>query len=274
MELEYSDKNSKRSKLYIAVGLVIALIVGGLVFVALRFSNIGSGETAVEERQVVVAARSIASRKPIEEGDLVMRTVAADPTNATAFARIDEVLGRITGVPIAPGQLVTPNVLASTTSGQAYSILEAGQEFDPNGPPLRAVSVNVGDDKAVAGTLQPGQTVDLIVTLNVNPLAGKKAQTVAAQAGDPIAGPSTKVTLQKVTILARNGGSYILRTDLTTAEKIIELTAAGGQFAMVLRPEPDDRVADTPGSTLDQLIEEFGFPPPRVAEISDHQARP
>jgi len=274
VELEYSDKNSKRSKLYIAVGLVIALIVGGLVFVALRFSNIGSPETAVEERQVVVAARSIASRKPIEEGDLVMRTVAADPTNATAFGRIDEVLGRITGVPIAPGQLVTPNVLASTTSGQAYSILEAGQEFDPNGPALRAVSVNVGDDRAVAGTLQPGQTVDLIVTLNVNPLAGKKTQTVAAEAGDPIAGPSTKVTLQKVTILARSGGSYILRTDLTTAEKIIELTAAGGQFAMVLRPEPDDRVADTPGSTLDQLIEEFGFPPPRVAEIADRQARP
>ena len=102
MELEYSDKNSKRSKLYIAVGLVIALIVGGLVFVALRFSNVGSGDTAVEELQVVVAARSISSRKPIEEGDLVMRTVAADPTNATAYARIDQVLGRITGVPVAP----------------------------------------------------------------------------------------------------------------------------------------------------------------------------
>jgi len=40
VELEYTDKNSKRSKLYIAVGLVIALIVGGVVFVALRASGL------------------------------------------------------------------------------------------------------------------------------------------------------------------------------------------------------------------------------------------
>ena len=40
MELEYSDKNSKRSKLYIGVGLVMALVVGGLVFVALQASSL------------------------------------------------------------------------------------------------------------------------------------------------------------------------------------------------------------------------------------------
>ena len=36
----------------------------------------------------------------------------------------------------------------------------------------------------------------------------------------------------------------------------------GGVFTMALRPEQDDRTAETEGSTVDRLIEEFGFPVP------------
>ena len=77
MELEYTDKNSRRSKVYIAVGFIIALIVGAVVFVALQASGLTHGEQA-EMRQVVVATRDIASRKPIEEGDVATRSVPAD----------------------------------------------------------------------------------------------------------------------------------------------------------------------------------------------------
>ena len=66
-------------------------------------------------REVVVAARDIAGRKPIEEGDLVMRSVVADATNDTAMTRIDEVLGRVSGVTIMTGQMLTQNMLASST---------------------------------------------------------------------------------------------------------------------------------------------------------------
>jgi Flp pilus assembly protein CpaB len=271
VELEYSDKNSKRSKLYIAVGPVIALIVGGIVFVALQATGLTS-QTAVETRQVVVAVRDIPGRKPIEEGDVAMRTVPADPTNADAFSRIDEVLGRVSGVPITTGQLVTRNFLASTTQGQAFSIIEPGQQYDPNGPDLRAVSVSVPDERAVAGTLQPGQRVDLLVTMAINPEVGKSGAEAAQTQASFIPGPSTKVTLQKLDILARNGALYILRTDLATAEKVAELTAAGGQFTMVLRADPDDRTATTVGSTIDRLLDEFGFPVPLPPEFTQKQA--
>ena len=40
---------------------------------------------------------------------------------------------------------------------------------------------------------------------------------------------------------------------MTTAQ-VAELTAAGGQFTFVLRPDVDDRVATTNGSTIDTLI--------------------
>ena len=91
----------------------------------------------------------------------------------------------------------------------------------------------------------------------------------AAEDGAPprLAGPSTKTTLQRLDILSRNGTLYILRTDLATAEKITELQAAGAQFTFVLRADEDERTAETEGSTLDRLLEEFGFPAPEAAEL-------
>jgi Flp pilus assembly protein CpaB len=273
VELEYSDKNSKRSKVYIAVGLIMALMVAGIVFVALQASGLTKKSEDAVMRQVVVAARDIPSRKPIEDGDVVMASVVADTTNEGAYTRIDEVLGRVSGVSIPTGQMVAKNMLASSTQGQSYSILEPGQKYDPEGPDLRAVSIAVADDKAVAGTLVPGQLVDLIVTMAINPEVGQTAEQASRTQSRYIPGPSTKVTLQSLTILARNGGLYILRTDLATAEKITELTAAGGQFTFVLRPDVDDRTAGTEGSTIDSLIDEYGFPVPLPPDFPGSSAR-
>lgn len=271
MELEYSDKNSRRSKVYIAVGVIMAILVAATVFFALQASGL-TGDREVEMRDVVVATRDIPARKAIEEGDVTVRSVPVDATNETAFGALDEVLGRVVGIPVASGQLLTRNVLASTTEGQTFSILEPGEAFDPDGPHLRAVSVTVPDANAVAGTLVPGQRIDLIATMAINPEIGQTAEEAAAQAAQYVPGPSTKVTLQSMTILARNGEIYILRSDVATAEKIAEIVAAGGTFTMVLRADEDDRQADTDGSTIDMLIEEFDFPVPVPPQFEDRSA--
>lgn len=276
MEFEYSDKNSRRSKVYIAVGVIVALLVAATVYIALQASGL-TNQGEVEMRQVVVAAAEIPGRKAIEEADVVMRNVPVDPINEMAFTSIDQVLGRVVSVPVSAGQLLTPNLLASTDAGAIFSILRPGEEFDPSMPDLRAVSMTVPDDRAVGGTLQPGQPVDLIATLNVQPAADtgtpsepapSEAPAPAPEASAPrVPGPSTKTTLQRLDILVRNGTLYILRTDLATAEKITELQAAGAQFTLVLRATEDDRSAETEGSTLDRLLEEFEFPVPEEAEL-------
>ena len=266
MELEYSDKNSRRSKVYIAVGIIVALLVAATVFIALRASGLTSDQT-VEMRQVVVAAVEIPGNQVIAEADLVMRSVPIDPVNETAFVTMGDVLGRIAAVPITAGQLMTPNLLASSVAGATFSILDPGEEFDPSMPDLRAVSITVADDRAVAGLLQPGQLVDLIATLTVSPPAGAAGEEPTGEQPQQVSGPSTKTTLQQIDILSRNGSLYILRTDLATAEKITELTAAGAQFTFVLRADADDRTAETEGSTLDSLLEEYQFPVPEAAQL-------
>ena len=106
----------------------------------------------------------------------------------------------------------------------------------------------------------------------INPEIGQTPEEVAEQASEFIPGPSTKVTMQSMTILARNGAIYILRADVVTAEKIAELTAAGGVFTLVLRPEEDDRQAETDGSTIDSLIDEFDFPVPVQPVLEERAA--
>lgn len=272
MELEYSDKNRRRSKLYIAAGVIVALIVAATVYLALQASGLADG-VQVESRTVVVAVNEIGMREPIAEDDVTTRSIPADPSNETAFESVDMVIGRVSGVAIAPGQVISPNLLASTTEGMTFSILEPGEEFDPDGPDLRAVSVTVAAANAVGGALTAGQLVDLLVTMPINPQAGEEQPTEEQPPDERfLAGPSTKVTVQAVTILAREGDVYILRVDLATAEEIAELTASGGTFTLVLRPDEDERTADTEGSTIDSLIEEYDFPVPLAPVFEERQS--
>jgi Flp pilus assembly protein CpaB len=271
VELEYSDRNHRRSKVYMAAGIVAALLVAGIVFVALQATRLGQ-PAEVEMRTVVVAAAEIAGRQPITETDVTTREIPADPTNQHAFTSVDQAIGRVSSAPLSIGQLVGPSALASTTEGMTYSLLAPGEEFDPSGPDWRAVSVTVPAASAVGGTLTPGQSVDLIVTMPINPeptTDGETAEEPEAGLASVMSGPSTKVTLQAMSLLFRDGDIYILRADLETAEKIAELTAAGGTFTMALRHGEDDRTADTEGSTIDRLIEEYDFPLPRTIETDE-----
>ena len=68
MELEYSDRNSRRSKIYIAVGIIVALVVAATVYVALQASGL-AGEVEVETRTVVVATVEIPARQPLANAE-------------------------------------------------------------------------------------------------------------------------------------------------------------------------------------------------------------
>ena len=262
---ENFDTSRRRARLITAAGIFVSLVVAGVVFLVIRLATSGFAAEAAVTHSVVVAARDIAGRKPIEEADLQMRVVEMDETNANAFTRMDDVLGRVSSVSIPEGQIVTRNLLASHTANQAFSVNDPAASFDPSGPDWRAVSLTVPDPMAVAGTIQPGQRVDVVVTMSLNPQIGLPADQAqpAETPAEFVPGPSTRVTLQNMTVLARNGAVYILRAELDTAEKIGQLIAAGGQFMIVLRPDEDTRTAETGGSTTDSLVDEFGFRVPK-----------
>lgn len=270
MELEYKD-TGRRGKFVIVLGVILALVAGAAAFYFVSQAQQQAGQAGLQRASVVVAVRAIPARKPIEAGDVVVREVPLDPTNAQGVvADPAQVLGRIPAITILEGQLVTTNLLASSTEGGEFTILGPEETVAPDSEAWRAISISVPDTQAVGGMLQPGQTVDVFVTATVN------VPQDLIEEGKYYTDKSTKITYQDMLILARSGQFYILKANLSTAEEISHLQASGtAAFSLALRPEIDTRFIDVAslGSTTNRIITKYGLPVPETYPAGNSPVR-
>jgi Flp pilus assembly protein CpaB len=275
MEMEFRD-DSRRRKLLVILGLMFAVAAAGAAFMFLN--QAGSGTPGkVLTRDVVVAAHDIPARTVIQSSDLAIRSLPDDASLAAALTSVDEAVGRISGVTIMFQQPLTMNLLVSAEVGGEFSILGPGETVAPDSPFWRAVSVNVPDERAVAGVIQVGQRVDLFVTvaIEVAPAdAGSSptpAPTINANSSFGPFGPyysanSTKITYQDVPVLAHAGTLYTLKVNVAQAEEISHFEAAAAAFfSLALRPEADQRPVptDSMGVTTNIIVWRYGYPVPR-----------
>src|SRR5262245_18570154 len=157
-----------RSRKLIVAGVILAVCAAVGSFVYLTRAQQAAVGAGVPRISVVVAAKTIAARQPVEAGDLVIRDVPADCTNAQGtFTSPDQVVGRTAGVTILQGQLVTSNLFTISAGTAAVAILEPGESLTPDSPNWRAVSIAVPDDRAVGGVLDAGEHVDIFVTTTI-----------------------------------------------------------------------------------------------------------
>jgi len=262
MEMEYKDP-SKRGKFIVVLGIVLALAAGGAAFFLINQAQQQAGQSGLQKVSVVVAVRPIAARKPVEADDVALREIPLDATNSAAIAitKLDDVLNHVLAVSVLQDQMLTTNMLASTSTGGQFSILEPGETVAPDSEAWRAVSITVADDKAVGGMIQAGMTVDIIATATVN------VPQDLLDSGKYYTDKSTKIMYQNMIILAKGAGFYILRATMPVAEEIAHMQAAGNMtFSMVLRPEQDIRQVDatTLGETTNRIIAKYGLPVPEV----------
>lgn len=261
MDIEFKDP-SRRGRTVIVVGLVMAVLAGVLAFYFLDRTRQQVQNSGVQHASIVVATHDIAARTPIGPGDVVLADVPLDPATANGvFYDTQAVQGLITGVPILSGQPVYANFLAGQTQGAQFAILEPGASIDPNGPSWRAVSLTVPDDRAVGGMIETGQTVDVIVTAEI-----ELPDDLIAK-GRYYSDRSSQLVYQDMPVLAKSGTTYIIKATLDIAEELSHLQASGASsFTLLLRPEQDDRLVDatTLGTTTNALISKYGFPIPEV----------
>jgi len=269
MEMEYKD-TGRRSKFVIILGVILALAAGGAAFYLISQAQQQAGQGPLQKVAVVVAKRDIPARKPVEEGDVEIRSIPIDSTNERGILKTtEEAIGKIPAVTILQGQMVTSNMFASATSGSGFSILGPEETVAPDSPTWRAVSINVADNVAVAGMIQAGMTVDIFVTATVN------VPQDLLEDGKYYTDRSTKVAFQDMVILARSGTQYIIRVTLPVAEEIVHLASTGNvTFSMALRPEQDTREVDASklGSTTNLFITRYGLPVPETYPSSGGSA--
>lgn len=183
---------------------VVAVLAGGSAAVlASRYmsARIASAENALAKeyalRPVIVAARQIAPGQTLQLDDLALRQVPARfaPSEARGAEAADDLIGRVSLYPLAPGDPVLPSALQSNELPALASLV--GQD-------RRAITLAVDEINGFSGLLSPGDTVDLVYVADetadagaaiVRPLlegvtviaTGRSTRRVRATGGDGVA---------------------------------------------------------------------------------------
>ena len=261
MEMEYKDSN-RRGKFVIIVGVVLAIVAGATSFYLISQAQQDAGKGELELVSIVVAAQAIPARTPILPAALVVREVPLDEATQVGIVKDPATLaGKVLAVPVAIGQPIYTTMIASSGGAQNFSILGPNETVAPDSPAWRAISIIIPDDRAVAGLLVAGQTIDIFMSATISvPVTN---EPIGVYYSDMV----TKITYQDMVILGRAGSQYILRTSLAVAEEINHLLAAGTvTFSAALRPDQDVRFVDVSplGATTNRIIEKYGLPFPQI----------
>ena len=263
MEMEYKD-STRRGKFVIVLGVLLAVVAGGAAFYLINQAQEHAGQGDIQKVKVVVAAQLIPARTPIAPGAVEVREIALDAvTQVGIVTDPTSLIGKVLAIPVAVGQPIYSNMLASSSGSgaSAFSILGPDETVAPDSPAWRAISITIPDDRAVAGLLTAGQTIDIFMTAQISvPVDSKPV-------GVYYSDMATKITYQDMVILARAGTQYILRCPLAVAEEINHLLATGTvTFSAALRPAEDVRFVDVSrlGASTNRILQKYGLPFPVI----------
>ena len=144
--------------------LVVALAVGGIA--ALTARNYLNGQMAALEAQtrgnhvnVVVAKRELKRGDVLNSESVAVRSVPADFAHSNALQpnEFDRFDGHVLAFSAKAGEMVLWSMLESKKAPTFSARLDAGH---------RAITVPVDEINSISGLLEPGDLVDLMVTLD------------------------------------------------------------------------------------------------------------
>ena len=269
--------------------LIFGVLLAAVSFVAvLAFGSLNQQPQAPVDPDVpvVVASQNIALGATVAAEMLATVSKPTSQANDT-FQRPEDLVGKVVRRPVNQGAALTDEDFQSgVTVPQLVSAIAPG---------LRAIAVPLSKVNSVGMLLQPGDYVDVILTIEdadgVNPLviANPDAGTGIDGGGGPyvsldeyVSNTTVKVLVQNVQVLAllpkqATEPSNVVTTPTEPEPDVIAILAvqpqqvevlqygqADGSIALVLR-SPADYVqgqVDTTGITLWELVNRWGVLPP------------
>jgi pilus assembly protein CpaB len=254
-------------KILVLLGVVLGLLSAAGTFLIL--STAQPEVHPIPTRSVIIAQQNIPARVEITPEMIGRADWPESFLPPGAFERTDQVIGKMTTDPIYQGQIVLPQTLVDKTlakekrSNASYII--------PDGKV--AVAFPNSALSAIGGAVQPGDYVDILLTLAPGALQG------ASRASGGIAGtegqPVTQMMLQDVLILnmgswgaapdtrnqQQNSGVNDLITFVLDRQDALALKSAReqGTIEFALRPAGDHKVPVTEPVTIQYLNKRFNF---------------
>lgn len=244
--------------IWIAAGVVIALLAGLLAYVTIqRASQIKQITPEAPSVDVVVSVRALAVRDQIQPADVELRKAPADIVPNSAARSLEQVVGLLTMVPLAPDEMIlTTNVVSPTMKGEHVAFLMDKTKV--------AMAFPAGDLMSRIDMLKAGDHVDLLFSLDVG--AG----------GEGRGGPVTFNALQNLEIASvihsydlgseaasRASGeaaaplAIIFALDPQDALVLKHLKDIGGEIDIVLRAPEATEITETQTVNINYVIDRY-----------------
>ncbi len=255
-------------RILVLLGVVLGLVTALGTFVVLGSSQ--QAGPAIPTKSVVVAQQNIGNLAEISVEALGKADWPEASLPPGVFERVDEVAGRIALQPIYPGQIILPQMIVSkdkAKESRTYASL-----IVPDGKV--AVSFQITPLSGVAGAIQPGDSVDILLTLAPPPPV---TQTTTVKAPTAFTGtegqPVTQLFLQDVPVIqvgtwstgaAADKNAPVQANYLTfilDRQDALALKAAReqGQIELSLRRAGDHKPVTTEPVTLQYINKRFNF---------------
>ncbi len=184
----------KGGRIFVLLGLVLAVIAGGGVYFALLSAT--PQQQAPKTLNVVMAVQGITEKSEVSQEQVQsVPWPEGVPTPTGALAEPTEVAGQFAVVPVLPGQAITKDMLVSKdqndkSHGYASLLVEKGSV---------AMAFAVTMNSNVADAIQAGDRVDIIATFTVQPVSAT---------GQPTGLTMTKTQRLLADVLVLNIGSW------------------------------------------------------------------
>lgn len=247
-----------RAFIILGIAVVLALIT---TFVITRYLQRKTTvkDITLETQPVAVAKVDLSWGTTINKEMIELRPYLKSSLPSGYFSDINSVVGRVLISNIKANEPVLESRLAPTT-------IKTGGVAAVVSPKKRAVSVKVDKVVGVAGFINPGNRVDVLVTLH-----HERGQS-----------PITKIVLENILVLAagpeiqpKEKGEKPSTVDVITLEVTPEeaeklaLAATEGKILLALRNYNDTEDVMTRGVTVPVLLASYsGYVPPREVKTT------
>ncbi len=277
-----------RALVFLVGSLLLALVAAALVYTVIRRSQQRLAEAAAPAAtlDVVIARRDLYMGLPITLDDVEVRAVVPEMVpRETTFSSLDDVLGRTPRERILGNEAIRVERLARPDAGVGLNAIVT--------PGKRGMTIATDTETGIAGLLQAGNYIDVIVTIAPeDPLSvgakwvtetilqGIKVLAVgSALSNDPAVrdGAEPKATAAKAgatttksastsgTTASRDAARARIKPSITLevtpeeAEKLA-LAMSRGEIRVVLRSDVDILQIDSHGLTTAAQLIGFGRP--------------
>ncbi|MBW2254117.1 MAG: Flp pilus assembly protein CpaB [Deltaproteobacteria bacterium] len=206
-------------------------VIAGVAALYVVYTLIGGYQAKIQEASkpeatvmAIVAARDLYQGITITEEDLFAVEIPPDYLHEDVYQSPEHVVGRIPRERILANEFIREERLADADEGIGLNAII------PRG--MRAVSINVEGGSAVSGFLNPGNYVDLLVTLDPEK-SGRGSDT------------TTKTLLQAVYVLAVNSrlGTGAKRRDGTEEPPARSSRRFRPSVTLAVTPDQAEQVA-------------------------------